>query len=318
MCLGTVKNGRAVLVKSVVIGHAQVRAEWNQGCATRRVHVYSGACRLCRSEGAPGPPDGVAEVSQRQQHAALQPPHPLGAPFPRGGATPPRLRRRRPPRFVPRPRLHRQRRPRPPSSSNGLPDVARGCRRGRFHGGDVFSWQTSAARASVASFATACPKDRPVRRRPRRRPPSRPRCRRRPPTPRPPPRGRGRVGSGHPPPICSVSPFDCYILVSRITRRFCSGRLIVAIPPGARQPQIALGGVSVARGLTGASIRGHIALPVPTAPSISRGGGQTHAGRLIFGAPSPSRQRQIAWRGIAIGLGWAGAGTRGLAALPGP
>ena len=146
----------------------------------------------------------------------------------------------------------------------------------------------------------------------------RPRCRRRPPTPRPAPRGRGRVGSGHPPPICSVSPFDCYILVSRITRRFCSGRLIVAIPPGARQPQIALGGVSVARGLTGASIRGHIALPVPTAPSISRGGGQTHASRLIFGAPSPSRQRQIAWRGIAIGLGWAGAGTRGLAALPGP
>ena len=50
---------------------------------------------------------------------------------------------------------------------------------------------------------------------------------------------------------------------------------------------ISLGGVSVARGLAGASIRGHIALPDPTAPSNSRGGGHIRAGRLIFGASPP-------------------------------
>ena len=112
------------------------------------------------------------------------------------------------------------------------------------------------------------------------------------------------------------------LIVGRATQRFCSGRLVIINPAHAcastRQRHVALGGVFIVGGWTGASIGGKIVIPGPIAPSNSWGGDQTCAGRFAFGAPPPAKQRQIAWGGVSIGLEWVVAGIKDLVTLPSP
>ena len=158
---------QAVAWLSRGIWHARVRAELNQGHATGCGNVYP--CCICRSEEAPGPRDYAAEASRQQlastprgvarSAVARQPSGSLiGAMRSHDRPAQPCRQRRRPPRSSPGLVCSDRRPPPPPSDGLVRSDIARGRRRGHFHGGDVHHGRRAASSGS-AGLRSSPPRD---------------------------------------------------------------------------------------------------------------------------------------------------------------